>query len=334
MCCLLRERASKRFFFEKKNQKTFVPDAAETSVRAAEHRARPSSAKTKSFLNLFFKKELLACLPALLSACSGAQILNATISRANLRITHDVAYGTDPRQRLDIYRPDDTAKLPVIVFFYGGSWKTGSKAMYPFVAATLARRGAVVVVPDYRLYPQVRFPAFLDDSARATAWTFAHLDQIGGDPDRVFLMGHSAGAYNAIMLALNPSYLAASGISRDRLAGAIGLAGPYDFKPLNEPDVSDVFAPVGNAAAGQVITFADAHAPPLLLLAGTADQQVKPRNTVALTGRVQQAGGLVEERLYPGVGHIGLIIAIAPIFQAKAPVLADVEGFVAAHSER
>ncbi len=294
-------------------------------------RERIGGARSKSFLVLFFRKELLACLPLLLSACSGAQILNSTISRANLRITHDVAYGADPRQRLDIYRPDGAAKLPVIVFFYGGSWKHGNKTMYPFVAATLARRGAVVIVPDYRLYPQVQFPAFLADSAAATAWTFAHLDQIGGDPKRVFLMGHSAGAYNAIMLALNPHYLAAAGASRDHLAGAIGLAGPYDFKPSDEPDVSDVFAPVGDAPAGQVITFADAHAPPLLLLAGTADKQVKPRNTTALAARIRAAGGAVEEKLYPGVGHIGLIIAIAPLFQGKAPVLADVESFLSAH---
>ncbi len=283
---------------------------------------------------VLFKKELLSCLPLLLSACSGAQILNATISRANLRITHDVAYGPDPRQKLDIYRPDTSTKLPVIVFFYGGSWKTGSKAMYPFVAATLARQGAVVIVPDYRLYPQVRFPAFLADSADATAWTFAHLDRFGGDPQRVFLMGHSAGAYNALMLALNPHYLAAAGTSRDRLAGAIGLAGPYNFKPLDEPDVSDVFAPVGNEPPGQVITFADAHAPPLLLLAGTADDQVKPRNTVALAARIRGAGGQVEEKLYPGVGHIGLVIALAPVFQGKAPVLADVDAFVSAHAEK
>ncbi len=275
-----------------------------------------------------------ACVALLLSACSGAQILNATISRADLQITHDVAYGQDPRQKLDIYRPVGDTTLPVIVFFYGGSWKTGNRKIYPFVAATLARHGAVVVVPDYRLYPQVRFPAFLADCADATAWTFAHLSQIGGDPDRVFLMGHSAGAYNAIMLALNPQYLAAAGTSRDRLAGAIGLAGPYDFKPLQEPDVSAVFAPVGNDPAGQVITFADAHAPPLLLLAGTADHQVKPRNTVALAARLREAGGQVQETLYPGVGHIGLIIAIAPIFQGKAPVLADIDAFVAAHRKR
>ncbi len=275
---------------------------------------------------------LLGLFALSLSACSPAQILNATISRANLRIDHNIAYGIDPRQQLDIYRPDTPAKLPVIVFFYGGSWKFGSRATYPFVAATLARAGHVVVVPDYRLYPQVRYPIFLHDCAQATAWTFAHLDRIGGDPRKLFLMGHSAGAYNAIMLAVNPTYLAAAGTSRDRLAGAIGLAGPYDFRPSTDHDVHDVFATAPSDAASQPITYADAHAPPLLLLAGTADETVKPRNTLALTARLQAVGGRVESKLYPGIGHIGLVTAIAPIFQGRAPVLRDVDAFTATHA--
>ena len=202
------------------------------------------------------------------AGCSPANILNATISRADLRITHNVAYGTDPRQKLDIYRPDTGATLPVVVFFYGGSWDAGSKATYPFVAATLARQGHVVVVPDYRLYPQVRFPAFLNDCARAVAWTQTHLASIGGDPHHVFLMGHSAGAYNAIMLAVDQRYLAAVGTSRDRLAGAIGLAGPYDFLPMTGPEVRAVFAPADDGPTTQPINYVDGHAPPLLLLAG------------------------------------------------------------------
>jgi acetyl esterase/lipase len=274
--------------------------------------------------------KLLAALS--LAGCSPARILNATISRSGLVITHDVAYGPDPRQKLDIYRPDGDAKLPVIIFFYGGSWKMGSKSTYPFVAATLARHGHVVVVPDYRLYPQVQFPAFLQDCARATAWTQSHLAQIGGDPSRVFLAGHSAGAYNAIMLALNPAYLADAGTSRTLLAGAIGLAGPYDFKPMNDASVKDVFAPVGDAPAGQAITFASHDAPPLLLLSGDADDTVKPRNTLALAARLRAVGALVTDKVYPGVGHIGLVISIAPLFQSKAPTLADIDTFVDSHS--
>ncbi len=293
---------------------------------------RHAAGRTAAHATALFTRARRALLVALLtSGCSPAGLLNATISRSDLRITHDVAYGTDARQKLDIYRPEGGATLPVIVFFYGGSWNAGSKASYPFVAATLAQRGHVVVVPDYRLYPQVRFPAFLDDCARAVAWTQAHLASIGGDPARVFLMGHSAGAYNAVMLALDPHYLAAAGTSRDRLAGTIGLAGPYDFLPITGPEVRAVFAPADDGPASQPITYADGHAPPLLLLAGTDDDTVKPRNTTALAARVRAAGGSVADRIYPGVGHIGLVIALAPLFRGKAPVLADVDAFVAAH---
>jgi acetyl esterase/lipase len=290
-------KGGKAFFFEKKKQKTF------------------------------------ALWGALLAAgCSPAKLLNATIKTSDLTITRDVAYGADAREKLDIYRPRTTAKLPTIVFFYGGSWNAGSKAIYPFVAATLARLGNVVVVPDYRLYPQVRFPVFLQDCARAVAWTDTHLDQVGGDPRRVFLMGHSAGAYNAIMLALDPQYLAEAGTNRDKLAGAIGLAGPYDFLPMTGAVVRAVFAPVNDGPASQPVTYVDGHAPPLLLLAGSADETVRPRNTLSLAAKVRAAGGEVEDRIYPGVGHIGLVLAIAPLFQGKAPVVADVEAFVRAHA--
>jgi acetyl esterase/lipase len=274
----------------------------------------------------------LAGLSALaLSACSPAKLLNATISRSSLTITHDVAYGPNQRNKLDVYRPIGAGAAPVIVFFYGGAWNSGSKAMYPFVAATLARRGNVVVVPDYRLYPQVRYPAFLQDCARAVAWTAGHMGTIGGDPARLFVMGHSAGAYNAIMLALDPRLLRDAGFDRDRLAGAIGLAGPYDFLPMTGENEKRVFATVQDGPASQPITYADGHAPPLLLLAGSADETVRPRNTAALAARVRANGGRMESKIYSGIGHIGLVIAIAPIFQGKAPVLDDVESFIQAH---
>jgi acetyl esterase/lipase len=276
-----------------------------------------------------FYRSLLALA---LSACSPAQLLNSTISRSGVVVTHDVAYGDVPRQKLDVYRPAGAGLAPVVVFLYGGAWNSGSKAMYPFVAATLARSGNVVVVPDYRLYPEVRFPAFLQDCARAVAWTQAHLAEIGGDPQRVFLMGHSAGAYNAAMLALNPAYLEQAGTSRNRLAGMIGLAGPYDFLPITGADVKAVFATVGdNSPESQPITFVDGHAPPMLLLAGSADRTVYPRNTLSLAARVRAKGGQVQDRIFPGVGHIGLVIAIAPLFQGKAPVLPIVESFIRSH---
>jgi acetyl esterase/lipase len=278
------------------------------------------------------RKRFYRCLLALsVSACSPASLLNSTISRAGLTVTHDVAYGALPRQKLDIYRPDGAGPAPVVVFFYGGSWNSGNKAMYPFVAATLARQGNVVVVPDYRLYPQVRFPAFLHDCAKAVAWTLGHVREIGGDPDRVFLMGHSAGAYNAVMLGLDPAYLAAAGTSRANIAGVIGLAGPYDFLPITGEDVKAVFATVGDGPASQPITYVDGKAPPMLLLAGSADTTVLPRNTLSLAAKLRAKGGQVEDRIFPGVAHIGLVIAIAPLFQGKAPVLPSVEAFIRSH---
>jgi acetyl esterase/lipase len=274
---------------------------------------------------------LLLALPALAS-CSPAQVLNATIPFDNLTITRDVAYGANPRQKLDIYAPVNAHHLPTIVFFYGGAWNSGSKSIYPFVAATLARHGAIVIVPDYRLYPQVQFPAFLDDCARSVAWTEAHIDSLGGDPRQLFLMGHSAGAYNAVMLGLDPRYLAAQGVSRQTIAGIIGLAGPYDFLPITGADIKPVFATVNDGPASQPVTYVDGHAPPMLLLAGSADTTVLPRNTLSLAAKIRAHGGLAETEIFPGVGHIGLVIAIAPIFQSKAPVLPDVLAFLHTHT--
>ena len=269
-----------------------------------------------------------------LSACTPAQLLNATISRSGITVTHNVAYGTSPREKLDIYRPDGSSNTPVIVFFYGGSWNSGSKAMYPFVAATLARRGYAVVVPDYRLYPEVRFPAFLEDSAKSVAWTQAHLAEIGGDPSRVFLMGHSAGAYNAVMLGLDASFLKAAGSNRDSLAGIIGLAGPYDFLPITGEDIKPIFASVNDGPESQPISYVDGHAPPMLLLAGADDTTVFPKNTISLAARITSKGGSVQSHVFPGLGHIGLITAIAPIFQGRAPVLATVTDFISTHQHK
>jgi acetyl esterase/lipase len=275
-----------------------------------------------------------AALALALSACSPASLLNATISRSGVTITHNVAYGPAPREKLDIYRPDIAGPTPVIVFFYGGSWNSGSKAMYPFVASTLARKGFAVVVPDYRLYPEVRFPAFLEDSARSVAWTQSHLGEIGGDPDRVFLMGHSAGAYNAVMLGLDAPLLRAAGSSRESIAGIVGLAGPYDFLPITGEDIKPIFASVGDGPESQPVSYVDGHAPPMLLLAGADDNTVYPRNTTALAGRIANKGGAVQTQIYPGVAHIGLITAIAPLFQRRAPVLQAVVDFVVTHKRQ
>ena len=263
------------------------------------------------------------------AACSPADILNATVSGAGVSVTKDIAYAPGPRRKLDVYRPTmEGGALPLVVFIYGGSWRTGDKAVYPFVAEPLARRGAVVVVPDYRLYPEVAFPSFLEDNAKAVAWAFAHARALGAAPSRIVLLGHSAGAYNVAMLALDKRWLDGVGIDRSRLAGAIGLAGPYDFLPITDPDVIPVFAPVNDGPASQPITYVDGTNPPMLLAAGLEDTTVKPRNTRSLAARIREKGGTVETRFYKAVGHIGIITAFASLFRDRAPVLDDVWSFI------
>ncbi len=268
---------------------------------------------------------------ALPAGCAPADLLNATIPTSGLSVQRGMRYGAAERQALDLYRPDGGGPArPVVVFFYGGSWRTGRRGDYLFVAEALVRRGFVVAVPDYRLYPEVVFPAFLEDCAAAVAWVLAHVAAHGGDPSRVALVGHSAGAYNAVMLGLDPALLEAVGLGQESLAGVIGLAGPYDFLPITDPDVVPVFASVGDGPASQPINYVDGRNPPMLLLAGDADETVRPRNTVRLAERIRQAGGTVQAKFYPGVGHIGIVAAFAPLFRSRAPVLEDVVAFAAA----
>ncbi len=272
---------------------------------------------------------ILALYAAVLAGCSPAAILNATVSADGVSIDRGIAYGDGPRRRLDVYRNQDASGLrPLIVFLYGGSWRTGDRGIYGFVAVPLAARGAVVVVPDYRLYPEVAFPDFLNDNAEAVAWAIAHAAELGADPRRVFIVGHSAGAYNAAMLAVDPRWLAHAGLDRSQVAGVAGLAGPYDFLPMTDPDILPVFAPVADGPASQPVNYVDGRNPPLLLLAGDADTTVRPANTHSLAARVAMAGGAVQSRIYPGLGHVGIVTAFAPLFSGRAPVLDDVWRFI------
>jgi len=263
-----------------------------------------------------------------LAGCSPADLLNATVSDEDVSETRDIRYAAGDRHTLDVYRPRSTGGgLPLVVFIYGGGWNAGNKGMYGFVARPLARRGTVVVVPDYRLSPQVAYPTFLQDNAAAVAWAFAHARELGADPARVVLMGHSAGGFNVAMLGLDSQWLTAAGVDRARLAGVVGLAGPYRFLPSADPDVIPVFG-ADNTPAHEPYAFADGRGPPMFLAAGTEDTIVQPRNTTELAARQRERGGRVTSTLYPGVGHVGLITAFAPVFQGRAPVLDDVTEFI------
>lgn len=237
-------------------------------------------------------------------------------------------YGPDARQRVDVYAPAAGAgPFPVLVFFYGGGWNSGYRAGYAFVARAFAARGFVVVVPDYRLVPQVRFPAFIDDGAVAIRWTVDHVAAYGGDPKRIAIAGHSAGAHIAMMLALDPSYLERAGAAGS-VRAVVGLAGPYDFLPFDQPSAIAAFGRAPDPALTQPIHFARADAPPALLLTGDADDIVRPRNSVALAAALRAKGAQVETKTYPGVGHIGLLLALSKPFRGKADVLAVMTEFL------
>jgi acetyl esterase/lipase len=262
------------------------------------------------------------------SGCTPLDALNATVADGGVEVTHDIAYGEGPRRRFDVYRLPGAVARPVVLFFYGGSWRSGRRQDYRFVGTALARRGLVAVVADYRVFPDVGFPDFIADAAQATALVHRRAASWGGDPARIVLAGHSAGAHIAAMVALDPRWLAAAGMDRAAIAGLVGIAGPYDFLPMTGRGVRQVFGAAADDPASQPITFADAHAPPSLLLHGADDTTVLPRNSENLARRITEAGGAARVVIYPGTGHIGIITAFAPLFAGRAPVLDDLVAFV------
>lgn len=274
-------------------------------------------------------KFLAVCCCWLLCGCSPLQIVDTLTPSYSYQLTREQAYGELPRQQLDIYRPSngEAQAAPVVVFFYGGRWQFGAKEEYRFVAEALAARGFVVVVPDYRLYPQVRYPTFLQDCAAAVTWASRHIGEFGGDPAQIHLMGHSAGAYNAMMLGLNPQYLQQAGNTAP-IRSVIGMAGPYDFLPLTDPALQQIFGPESAWPATQPIGYVTPAAPPVLLQLGGDDDTVKPGNSERLAERLRQQQTPVELLRYGGLGHAGLIGALALPFRLGAPVLDDIEHFL------
>lgn len=249
---------------------------------------------------------------SILAGCSGQALVNGLTPSGNYTLSSDISYGKKARQDLDVYVPKDkAAQAPVVVFFYGGRWQEGDKGGYKFVGQALSSRGFVTVIPNYRLYPQVKFPAFVQDGAKAVAWARAYAAEYGGDPSKLVVMGHSAGAQIAALLALDSEYLQALGGSRAWIAAMVGLAGPYDFLPLKEADLQDMFGPPSHYPASQPINFVDGKSPPLLLLQGLADKTVYPKNSRNLAKAVAAKGGQVAIKLYPGVTHIRLIANLA-----------------------
>jgi acetyl esterase/lipase len=242
------------------------------------------------------------------------------------------SYGGGVRQQLDIWVPSDAARdagLPVVVFLYGGGWHSGAREDYGFAGRAFAGEGFVTVIPDYRLAPKHRWPDFLEDSAAAVAWVRANIAAHGGDPDRIALAGHSAGAYNAAMLALDGKWMRGAGSDPSVIRGVATLAAPLDFLPLEKGGSADkAMGHVRPTENTQPIRFAHSAAPPLWLATGDEDTTVRPHNSRNLHAAITAVGGRAELRIYAGVGHQGIVMALAQPFRARSTVLDDASDFL------
>jgi acetyl esterase/lipase len=275
---------------------------------------------------------LAGLVAALVSGCARVAFTAANVPAVfgPYRRHSNIRYGPDPRHVLDAYVPDKVSveARPLVVFWHGGRWRFGDKADYRFVGAALTELGYVAVLPNYRLYPEVKMPGFMDDAARAGQWAAAHAGEFGADAHRLYLMGHSAGAHLAALVTLDPRYFAAAGHTVPPIAGVIGLSGPYDFLPLLEADVQDIFGPPENYPVSQPINFVRSDAPPMLLVHGLKDDTVRPKNSRNLAAALLSLGVPVTLKLYPQLEHADTVAALSRPARGRAPILADIAAFV------
>lgn len=239
-------------------------------------------------------------------------------------------YGSDPAQKLEMFVPQGAkGPLPVVMFIHGGSWASGDPHDYRFIARTLCARGYAVVLAGYRLYPKARYPAMLEDGAAALRWVHENAAKFGADPARLALMGHSAGAYNAVMLTLDRQWLDHAGLDERAIRGTVALAGPFDFLPFDTDATIDTFGAAPDPSMTQPINFVRGDAPPLLLVTGDADTRVKPRNSRRLARLLTEAGVPNQPVLLEGVTHEKIIMMFARPFSRDARALDAVLPFLA-----
>ena len=293
------------------------------------------------FLRVAALAVFAAASAVVLSACSPVKLVDRLTPDNTYIAESGIAYGAEPRQKLDVYQPlparsAAVGQRPLIVFFYGGTWSSGDRGMYRFVGEALASQGAIVVIPDYRLSPQVTYPVFVQDSAKAMKWGLDNAARLGADPKRVYVMGHSSGGYNASMLALDPRWLGEVGASPRQLAGWIGLAGAYDFLPMGDPDAQRAFDWPRTPRDSQPIHHVSAASPPALLMAASKDRLVDPvRNTEQMAQKLCAAGVRVEIREFDDLSHVTLIGAVAkPIRWIGGPVVPPILDFVGLTPEK
>ena len=274
-------------------------------------------------------RALPAALALLLSACAGPELLN-TVARNPDRgttVVRDVAYGDGERQVMDLYVPDRAGPHPVLMFVHGGSWRDGDKDAYAFAGKRFAAEGFLTAVPSYTVLPEGTYEVVMADMAAALRTLIEASPAQGGDPERVFLTGHSAGGYNVVQLALAPEFLEAEGLTPSIIGAVSGLSGPYDFLPLDPGVELDVFGSADTPEETQPVLRVTADAPPMILITGADDETVQPRNATALAAALTEAGVRAETRIYEGVDHAGVVVAVA--FPKRNPTVADTVAFFA-----
>jgi len=272
------------------------------------------------------------------SGCSYISLVTVNLLSLGFdgEVIKDVAYGDMEIQKADIYLPNQLegdAALPVIVFFHGGAWRDGNKGLYRFVGTALASRGFVVVVPDYRKYPQVVFPAFIEDTAAAIAWAFTNIEQYGGDPDHLFVSGHSSGAHMGALVLADQRYLAEYEISPEQVSGFVGLSGPYSFTPQEE-GIVEVFGDLDDYSPMQVDNFVDGNEPPMLLLHGLDDRTVGRINIERLQPVLESNNVEVISRFYPDTDHTSILANFSAPLQADSELINDMVEFMRAQMQR
>lgn len=279
------------------------------------------------------RASLSASLVWLSTACSPVNLLNAMVPEQGYRVFKNIPYGDAARQKLDIYLSQQSQQpsRTTVVFFYGGSWESGDKAQYKFVAEALTSAGFDVVIPDYRVYPEVVFPAFVEDGAAVVNWVRHNLASYGANNERVFVAGHSAGAHIAALLTLDPSYLQHHGLSPEQLDGMIGLAGPYDFLPLKSETLKTIFGPSETRWRSQPIHFVDGRNPPLLLLVGNNDLTVWPRNSRHLAAKIKEKNGKVQLVEFDDYGHVAMVAKLARPLRGDGRLLQAISEFIEQH---
>lgn len=263
-----------------------------------------------------------------ISACAVFAPVNLFVSSEGYKIIEDISYTEGARHKLDIYIPDKKrSDKKVLVFIYGGRWEWGRKQDYRFVGEAFANKGYIVVIPDYRIHPTAKFPDFIEDTAKAVKWTHNNIKNYGGSPDKIYMAGHSAGAYNAMMVALNSEYLEKIGASPKIIKAVAGIAGPYDFLPFTDEVVKKVFSSAKDQKITQPINFARRDAPPILLLHGAEDKTVLPKNSNNLYAKLIEKGAKAEKIIYPGLDHVDVILALSTPFSGKGELQKDITDF-------